>query len=84
MSGLGILLRVLVVLFLLRLVVRFVAHFLIGLRREPPAVLVRDRVCNTFLPRDKALTVMVDGREEHFCSTTCRDRATATALLPTR
>lgn len=80
MSGLGILLRVLAVLFLLRLAVRFVAHVFAGMRSEPPARLVRDRVCNTFLPRDRALTVLIGGREEHFCSPACRDRAVA--LLP--
>ena len=81
MSGLGILLRVLAVLFLVRIAVRFVANLLVGLRSEPPAPLVRDRVCNTFLPRDRALVRVVDGREEHFCSAACRDRADA--LLPT-
>jgi hypothetical protein len=81
MSGLGILLRVLAVLFVLRLAVRFVGHVFAGMRSEPPARLVRDRVCNTFLPRDRALTVRIGGREEHFCSPACRDRAVA--LLPT-
>jgi hypothetical protein len=81
MSGLGILLRILAVLFVLRLAVRFVANVLVGLKREATPELVRDRVCNTFLPRERALTVVVDGREEHFCSAACRDRARA--LLPT-
>ena len=80
-SEFGIFLRVLAVLFLLRLVVRFFAHVLAGMRSAPPAALVRDRICNTFLPRDRALTLVVEGREEHFCSATCRDRAAA--LLPT-
>ena len=77
MSGLGILLRVLALLFLLRLAVRFVAHVFAGMRSEPPARLVRDRGCNPFLPRDRALTLEVDGHEEHFCSPACRDRAAA-------
>ena len=73
------------------LVVRFVAQ---GLRRlggaRPPSAagpdggavvqdLVRDRVCNTFLPREHALSAVVQGREEHFCSPACRDRALASA-----
>ena len=37
--------------------------------------MVRDRVCDTFLPRSRALVTMVDGREQHFCSVECRDRA---------
>ena len=83
MSPLGILLRILIGLFLLRLAVRFVANLLIGLRPDPaPATptLVRDRVCNTFVPRDRALRATVDGREEHFCSAACRDRARALPL----
>jgi hypothetical protein len=82
MSGLGILLRILAVLFLLRLAVRFVAHVFAGMRSEPPARLVRDRVCNTFLPRDRALTARIGGREEHFCSPACRDRAVALPPSP--
>ena len=36
--------------------------------------MVRDRVCNTFLPRSRAIR-LENGSEEHFfCSTTCRDR----------
>ena len=45
MSLLGLLLRILALLFLLRLAVRFVAHVFVGMRSEPPATLVRDRVC---------------------------------------
>jgi hypothetical protein len=77
---------------LILLVVRLVGRALVGLfsagppRRSqaPPARparavedLVRDRVCNTFVPRSRALTASVAGREEHFCSAACRDRALA-------
>jgi hypothetical protein len=79
MTPLGILLRVLAVLFLLRVAVRFVANLLVGLREDAPGSLVRDRVCNTFVPRERALRARVGGREEHFCSAACRDRARALA-----
>jgi hypothetical protein len=82
MSSLGILLRILALLFVLRLAVRFVANVLAGMRSEPPARLVRDRVCNTFLPRERALTVVVGGHEEHFCSPACRDRAATLLSAP--
>ena len=36
---------------------------------------MRDRVCNTFVPRSRAVAAVVDGVEEHFCSAACRDRA---------
>jgi hypothetical protein len=67
--------RFLVVLFLVRLGLRLFA----AARRRPtegkPTDLVRDRVCNTFVPRDRALIGTVAGRTEHFCSAACRDRA---------
>ena len=70
--------RVLVVLFLVRLGLRLFAA-----ARERPAAgpagsatdLVRDRVCNTFVPRDRALSGTVAGRTEHFCSAECLRRA---------
>jgi hypothetical protein len=69
-------LRFLMVLFLIRLGLRLFA----AARRPrpavvPPADLVRDRVCNTFVPRDRAVIGTVAGRTEHFCSAGCRDRA---------
>jgi len=39
--------------------------------------LVLDRVCRTYVPIESALTARVAGREEHFCSAACRDRALA-------
>ena len=83
--GVGLLLRILALLLLVRLFFRFLAGVVRGYRGEaaPRSLdMVRDRVCNTFLPRDRALRALVDGREEHFCSPACRDRAAA--LLPAR
>lgn len=72
--------QLVVVLLVVRFVVRFVASVVRGYREAGPRAggateLVRDRVCDTFLPRSRALVVVVDGREQHFCSTRCRDRA---------
>ena len=77
-------------LFLLRLLVRAVARAFAQdagrpratagpARREVPAPedLVLDRVCHTHVPRSRALVARVAGREEHFCSTQCRDKALA-------
>jgi len=42
---------------------------------RPAEDLVRDRVCNTYVPRSRALVAHVSGHDEHFCSAACRDRA---------
>ena len=80
MRVLVLLLRVLLVLLLLRFLGRAVAA-LLRPAPSPPEIpdvdTVRDRVCNTFVPREKAITAVIGGREEHFCSPACRDRATA-------
>jgi hypothetical protein len=72
--------RFVIALFLVRIAFRFIAGVIQGLREPPPAgpssvEMVRDRVCNTFLPRERAVTAVVAGREMHFCSAACRDRA---------
>jgi hypothetical protein len=80
---LGYLLRFLAFLLLIRFVLRAVAVWLAprpsSSPARPPAApvqdLVRDRVCNTFVARDRAIVAVVSGREEHFCSTACRDKA---------
>jgi hypothetical protein len=76
------LVRIVVVLLIVRFVLRFVVAVVQGYqgagapRREAPATeMVRDRVCDTFVPRSRALMAIVDGREQHFCSPECRDRA---------
>ena len=49
-----------------------------GAKRSVPAsrdgVMVRDRICNTFLPESSALKASVDGQEHFFCSERCRQR----------
>jgi YHS domain-containing protein len=88
-----VLLKILQFLFwllLLRLVVRTVARAFSARPTGPraaegpsrgevraPEDLVLDRVCHTHVPRSRALVARVDGREEHFCSAECRDRARA-------
>lgn len=34
--------------------------------------MVRDRICQTFLPRGRALVVRLAGEEHYFCSEACR------------
>jgi hypothetical protein len=78
-----VLVRLVAVLFSLSVVVRLLLslwHALVPVRERreaPPAgvAMVRDRVCNTFLPRERALTATINGREECFCSADCRAKA---------
>ena len=83
-QGLLLVFRFLFVLLAVRLLVRGLAGAFAprAARRpvSPPSPrpledLVRDRVCNTFVPRSRAVSAVVDGVEEHFCSAACRDRA---------
>jgi hypothetical protein len=80
---LGVLIRIVFVLVLVRFVARFVAALVRSAAAPragspaPAGELVRDRVCNTFLPRERAIAARIAGHEEHFCSTACRDRALA-------
>lgn len=72
--------RIVAVLLLVRFVLRFVVAAWQGYQGAPPppaaaTEMVRDRVCDTFVPRSRALVAVVDGREQHFCSPECRDRA---------
>jgi len=43
-------------------------------RHNGATELVRDRVCNTFLPKNKALELTADGEIHFFCSKECRSR----------
>lgn len=77
--GLVLVVRFLFWLLVIRLAFRAAASFFRP-RTEAPkkriaAELVRDRMCNTFVPRDRAVVATVGGKSEYFCSAACRDRA---------
>jgi hypothetical protein len=77
------LVRVLLVLLLLRLVFRFVAGVVRGMRGPAPrpqgtaAELVRDPLCNTFVAPERAVRGRFLGHEALFCSPGCAERAAA-------
>jgi YHS domain-containing protein len=75
------LVRIVLVLVAMRFVLRFIAAVVQGYQAADPrgraTDMVRDRVCDTFLPRSRALVATVDGREQYFCSSQCRDRSRA-------
>ncbi len=37
-------------------------------------VMVKDEVCNTYLPKDEAILERVDGADCYFCSQECRQK----------
>jgi uncharacterized protein len=39
---------------------------------EPPGVMVKDEVCGTYLAKEDAIRLSVEGREVYFCSEECR------------
>lgn len=85
--GLLYLLYFLVILLVVRMIGRWVVLILgagsqVRHRRERGGTgsravedLVRDPVCKTYVPRSRALSAVIEGRPEHFCSEECRDRA---------
>jgi hypothetical protein len=75
-------------LMIIRLVLRGLARMFAGAPARsrtaaPPAPprqiedLVQDPVCRTYVPRSRVVSARIAGRDEHFCSTECRDRALA-------
>lgn len=40
--------------------------------RQVRGEMVKDEVCNTYIPREEALTEVRDGVERYFCSEGCR------------
>jgi len=44
-----------------------------GADPQTDGTMVRDRVCNTFLPRARALSTRLDSEVFFFCSERCRD-----------
>ncbi|MHB8054351.1 MAG: hypothetical protein ACYDH3_03795 [Candidatus Aminicenantales bacterium] len=41
---------------------------------SPSGTMVKDEVCQTYLPREKALRDIIDGEERYFCSQECRQK----------
>jgi YHS domain-containing protein len=77
----GWVLRIILLLIVLRLVLRFVMGLVQGLspegsrttpRGRGPVPLVRDPVCGTHIPRDRAITSGSGDHLQFFCSDECR------------
>ncbi len=77
------LLQFLFLLVAVRLVFRAVSALLSARSSRPASTpakratdLVFDSVCQTYLPRDRAISAIVAGKTRHFCSNECRAKAT--------
>ncbi|HEK86736.1 MAG: hypothetical protein ACPLZD_01615 [Candidatus Saccharicenans sp.] len=40
----------------------------------PKKMMVKDEVCNTYLPEDEAIKEIIDGQVHYFCSEECRKK----------
>ena len=45
-------------------------------------VMVKDEICNTYIPKEEALREVRDGREYFFCSAECRRKFLKSATPP--
>ncbi len=86
MRALAFFVQLLFWLMVIRLVLRGLARVFAGAPARPrPAApssqqiedLVQDPVCLTYVPRSRVVSARIAGREEHFCSPACRDKALA-------
>jgi uncharacterized protein len=48
-----------------------------GEPRQIQGVMVKDDVCNTYIPRDEAIREVREGQERFFCSEECRRKSKA-------
>jgi uncharacterized protein len=48
-----------------------------GEPRQIQGVMVKDDICNTYIPRDEAIREVRDGQERFFCSEECRRKSQA-------
>ena len=68
------------VIYLVYLVIR-IYRALTHTRKSPPSpkqvqrVMVKDDVCNTYLPKEEAIRDVQNGQERFFCSEECRRKS---------
>ena len=78
-------LRLLFVVLIIRMIWKFVAGMVSGVREQRPGgakaglPLVRDPVCGTYVERSRALSVRAGGATHYFCSQECRRSFVKTA-----
>lgn len=75
-------LRILLYALLAYIIYKFIRLYQVLTRKNKPSrqskpasgVMVKDEVCNTYLPREDALKEIVEGKEYFFCSKACRQK----------
>jgi uncharacterized protein len=43
-------------------------------KKQPSGMMVKDEICNTYLPKEDTLKEVIEGKEYYFCSKECRDK----------
>ena len=76
-SGLFRLVFISLVLYVIFILVRFIqsigrAKRPAGASRSEQGTMVKDEICNMYLPREEAIREIREGREHYFCSDECR------------
>jgi YHS domain-containing protein len=51
-------------------------------RRQVQGIMVKDDVCNTYIPKEEAIREVRDGQERFFCSEECRRKSHESAGKP--
>jgi uncharacterized protein len=75
-------LRILLYALLAYIIYKFIRLYQVLTRKNSPrrqakptsGLMVKDEVCNTYLPREDALKEIVGGKEYFFCSKECRQK----------
>jgi uncharacterized protein len=75
-------LRFLLYTLLAYIIYKFIRLYQVLTRKNRPhrqgkptsGLMVKDEVCNTYLPREDALKEIVEGKEYFFCSKECRQK----------
>ncbi len=75
-------LKIVLYALLVYIIYKFIRLFqILGKKNKAPrqpkqisGIMVKDEVCNTYLPREDAIKEIVEGKEFFFCSKECRQK----------
>jgi uncharacterized protein len=44
------------------------------INKQPSGIMVKDEICNTYLPKEDAIKVLFEGKDRYFCSQECKQK----------